>query len=766
MAGNDIKQRIVLEGEKEYRKALQDAKRNLQTLRTELKAETAELGRNATEQQKAETKAKSLQKQIKEQEKVVRTLQAALAEAKEKYGENAEATAKWEQQLNNARAGLATMRNELEGVGQSFKQVQTDASMATVATKSVADSLGKLAGVGDAISGGIETAFQTMIGTVTSAIAQVWESVVDLAARSNNLEDLAGYWNTNVATIQAYQGAVAEASASLEDLSGLVTKINAKDSKKVAELTGVSKENYKDQWEYAMAVMDAMSRLDTEARNAAGFEMFGKGATKAFDLLNDWEKVQENLDKYSESNYGLSEEDIHQMSELYDMVNGLKMSWQYLQDKATVKLFGSLAMDLTSNAQGVLDALMAYFNAENDEERDAAVAKLEENITAAFERIGQAIQDGVALLTQLAEDLKASEDPAVQALGNVMSSLVEALKWFTEDNCSNVVTALEIIAAFWLTGKGFSMAAKIASVVKDIAVIKGFSVGGAIAGTGKGVADAAGGDHGLLYGLGATAKSLIGKAGTWLSGALPTILDVAGGLGTMGGVFGLGIAPAVMAQKQNEANWISEQEERLRIADEVAEAVGESAETAFVRAAAEALGPKKDENGNYVKDVTGNFLNMGMTDDPYELLMGLQSRQNKQKAELYNMINAYAPETEGWNTWNLLNRFWEQQDLDPYMVNSLLENITDAMTKYMENSSADWWTKQQTGGDSSGTDALMNSAVTGMNKMQGLPAQVEAAVERGASRAVGNIRVTIDGATAGRALSDYVSQDIARGISE
>ena len=50
MAGNgDIRQKIVLEGEREYSAALKEAQRNLKVLRSELKAETAELGKNATE---------------------------------------------------------------------------------------------------------------------------------------------------------------------------------------------------------------------------------------------------------------------------------------------------------------------------------------------------------------------------------------------------------------------------------------------------------------------------------------------------------------------------------------------------------------------------------------------------------------------------------------------------------------------------------------------------------------------------------------------
>ena len=63
MADKDIKQRIVLEGEKEYSAAIKEAQRNLKTLQTALKAETAELGKNATEQQKNQVKVKSLKAQ-------------------------------------------------------------------------------------------------------------------------------------------------------------------------------------------------------------------------------------------------------------------------------------------------------------------------------------------------------------------------------------------------------------------------------------------------------------------------------------------------------------------------------------------------------------------------------------------------------------------------------------------------------------------------------------------------------------------------------
>ena len=113
MANNEIRQKIILEGEREYKEALKEANRNLKTLRSELKAETAELGKNATEQQKTEIRVKSLQKQIQEQEKIVKTYTAALNEVREKYADNEDEIAKWEIKLNDARTALANMKNGL-----------------------------------------------------------------------------------------------------------------------------------------------------------------------------------------------------------------------------------------------------------------------------------------------------------------------------------------------------------------------------------------------------------------------------------------------------------------------------------------------------------------------------------------------------------------------------------------------------------------------------------------------------------------------------
>ena len=261
----EIKQKITLEGEKQYNQAIREAQRNLKTLKSELKAETAELGKNATEQQKAETRAKSLKQQIAEQEKIVKTLREALKETKKEYGDNADVVQSWEQKLNGARTTLANMKNDLDSVGQSFGGVQANAAQATVATKSVADALGSIGSASDSVAGAIENIFTGMISAVTDAVEQLWDLISSTAAKANQWTDIAGYWDTDPQKIQQYARAVSASANSFEDLQSAVSKIVlGGKGKDITSLIGVSGENYKDQWDYAMAVMDRLSQMKAE----------------------------------------------------------------------------------------------------------------------------------------------------------------------------------------------------------------------------------------------------------------------------------------------------------------------------------------------------------------------------------------------------------------------------------------------------------------------------------------------------------------------
>lgn len=527
---NEIKQKIVLEGEKEYKSALQDAQRHLKTLRSELKAETAELGKNATEQQKNEVRVKNLQKQIAEQEKIVKTYTAALDEVREKYADNEDEIAKWEVKLNDARTALANMKNGLEDVDQGFRQTTADANTGVTAAKSFADAFGGLASIGEGISGAIEDIFTGMIDSVKMAVGELWQLVTETAAKANNWTDLGNYFGSSAEQMQLMDRAISETAGDFGKFTNLISQLSfGNKNDKIAEWFGISDENYKNNVDYTMAVLDAMQQAYKEWGTGGKWddamtEIFGgKKSADVSWFVTNLDTIKAKMKELQENGgYLINEEELSTMNDVHVQLNTVEDRWDALKSKFAAG-FGQVTLDIMTNIQGGLDALAKYFDADTPEEREAALAELEKSIMATFETIAQAIRDGIAVLEKVAEDLKASKDPIVQGIGNILGGIVDALKWFTEDNAQNVVKALEIIAAFWITGKGLTMATKIAEVVANLKTIQLFN---ALNGAGTAGAGA---------NAGASAGASAGVTGGWL------------GLDGWGGLAGLGLIGASWA---------------------------------------------------------------------------------------------------------------------------------------------------------------------------------------------------------------------------
>ena len=494
MANKEIKHTIRLEGEKEYSAAIREAQRNLKTLRSELKAETAELGSNATAQQKNEARAKSLKAQIAEQEKVVETLKKALAEAKKDYGDNEDVVQKWEQKLNEARTTLANMQNGLADTENAMRGVSDATAQGVVATKSFADALGDIASVGESVSSAIEDIFTGLISTVSDTIVELWDLIGETAAKANRWTDIAGYWNTDPANIEKWARAIEASGNSFEDLETIVTRlVLGGKGKDIAEMLGVSDVNYEDQWDYAMAVLERIYELRSSGNLPDNLweTLFGeKKATKAMDIINDWEAVQKGLTTYNadEGGYGLGTEALQTMNDLYEQISDVEGRWEALKAKFAGE-FGHLTADLLVNVSGSLDALNDYMNADTDADRDAALKKIEENITEFFEKVASYIEAGLEIVNHVGENLSQSDNPIVSAIGKLLVTLTLLGKWLIE-NADKVKTAMAQIFGVWLIAKLAIIGGKIASILADIKVIKEF---GNYSGSGAGSALSGGG---------------------------------------------------------------------------------------------------------------------------------------------------------------------------------------------------------------------------------------------------------------------------------
>ena len=726
MAAKEIKQRIVLEGEKEYNQAIRDAQRNLKTLKSELKAETAEMGRNATEQQKAEAKAKSLKAQIAEQEKVVKTLKAALAQAKEEYGDNADVVAKWEQKLNNARTTLANMQNDLESVGSGFRTVNTDAAAATVATKSVADSLGAIGGAGDAVAGAIESIFTGMIDTVTSAVGELWDLISETAARANNWTDLASYYGSTAKDIQLMDMAISSAAGDFGKFTNLVNQLSfGGKNKKITEWFGISDENYTNNIDYTLAVLDAMQRAYRDwgtggKWDSAMADIFGgKKSADVSWFVTNLDKIRENMAELSkDDNYLLNEDELGTMNDLWLQINKIEEKWEAIKRKFASG-FGQVSLDLLVNVEGTLDGIADYLNATDDEGKQAAIDKIRTNVEDFFTKLGEVIRDCIHIIKDVGLSLKESDDPLTSAIGDILVKLSEGLQWIV-DNADKVKQALEFIFGAWLLLKLAAIAGKLSGIVKQIEVVKafkGFSAAGAAGGAAE--AAASGSTGGIMSGVG----TVLAKVAPWLVGA--SILG---------------------------KNAFTEQGN-----DDILD------ENGNLRPEMAAAGWTVNEKGEPVAPAEFDGRLRFANDRP-------EIEEDVDLTPVYTDQDRENAVQDWWDAWresaddegSALEWF---QEVFGDKFGDVWDNIIrkldelDEGEKMPEDIPADWWM-------SAGNWNQDRITGSDLNSFRGLPGQLKVAAQAGVAAGVSGLKVSMDGRLVGAVVAPYVSEMIARDLDE
>lgn len=129
MAKTDIGPRISVEGESEYRKQMQNIIQQQKEYSSELNLVTAQLGKNATAQQKASSIASVLKKQIQNQESALSAQNTMLQKAVTKWGEASKEASGFRTAINKTSAELATLKSRLSdaenGLGEFSDQTKT-----------------------------------------------------------------------------------------------------------------------------------------------------------------------------------------------------------------------------------------------------------------------------------------------------------------------------------------------------------------------------------------------------------------------------------------------------------------------------------------------------------------------------------------------------------------------------------------------------------------------------------------------------------------
>ena len=325
--------------------------------------------------------------------------------------------------------------------------------------------------------------------------------------------------------------------------------------------------------------------------------------------------------------------------------------------------------------------------------------------------------------------MKGSEDPTVQTIGKLMGGLADALEWFTEDNMSHVVTALEILAAFWIAGKGLQMAGTIAELAANIRTLSFFKLIGGSAG-----------------GLGAVGETVGTSAGTSFLAVLKTNLP---GI-LAGALVGLPVVDALLHPEKYDKRTEAEKALEGMNGTPLEQVANLTTDPKTTKNALHALFGVRDEDLKEAglgkaefslptkKTPRGTLVGFDVTDEQragleeyWDLLRtGELYKAGKAEDQLYELFS---------NETDMLDKLMDMIDI--------LQN--DHVLRDELDLPANWWLHGSNTGE-----GITNENLTAFNS---LPEKMQKAVANGVSR----IRVEIDGQSAGRILAPYVSEYIA-----
>ena len=776
----EIKTSLIVDGEQAFKRSINEANTSMKNLGTQLTLAQAQFKKDGDAMKLMETRSKALKGEIDQQEKIVEALEKAVQDSAKAYGENSEKTEKWQAELNRAKAKLTNLQSELtlneQGLDRNGKAFD-ESSQHAADYQATLQSIGKNVSFETITSGihGITGVIEGAIKKVFSFAKAIRETFADAGEWADTLMTDATKYGMDVETLQAWQNAAdfidtdVSTIITARDKLGKKMKGGWKDGDidmwqmlgidlKDAE-TGKWRDKMDVMWEVGETLMN-MAKIDGDDVRADQYamEVFGKSWR---DLLPLFTAGREEWEKTVASQQVVSEERVKALGELDDANQALENSW----DVTKYSFLAELAPVVTDVTNAVTEMLKAF-----NEWMDTDEGK-------------QAMNDISDAIRELFAGLKdVSFKDAIDAVASAIDGIKKALIWL-EEHKDDVTTALEVIAGGFALLKVSELALNIGKIVSGFQTLwagaknplpslpgTGGNNGGSPTATPTG--DGTGTGTGLGGGWLAS-KWAAFKAG--LAEVMPLIAQEAA-------VIGVAIAPAVVAQKNDEARWKEELESAEAAANALEETLGESSRDAeILRSAAQAVGPKRKADGSYETDATGWFLNMNPTQQAETVLQSLSDP--KMRGILYSDFRRYGDmendSVAGWNPWTMMMRYWGMPVEDAYgnkVTEPLSQGEIDELVAYIRDIYQKKVEEQTQNQDNMDTATLMSDAVAEMKvntqstktasetvagmdikKFNGLPAELQTAAQRGTAAGVSGIRVYLDGATVGRLVAPYVN---------
>ena len=460
----EIRTRISVDGEKEYKEACKDINASLRALDSELKLAAATFDDNADSIEALTAKQDILNKRYEEQKLKV----AAAEEMLKKYAETGKANTReaknMENQLNKAKLALVQTEKELKKTAEQLDDAKKATNEFDSTLSDMSDTADKSSGIlsklGDSLNVG-----SVLKGGVTAAAAGVAALGTAAAAAGKYALDFSDDVDTAMNSFQATTGIATEQAGAFEDamldiyndnfgenltdisesMSEVARQTKEVDPTKVAELT-----------ENALMLRDVFGYDVNEQVRAADMlmEQFGISGDEAFTLIA--QGAQKGLDKNGDMLDTINEYAVQfkqlgfDAEEMFSILISGAESGAFSVDKVgdAVKEFGIRVKDGSESTVGAFGNLGL-----NAEEISQSFADGGDKAQEAFKKVTNALfamedplkqsQTGVALFGTMWEDLGVDGVKALTTLTKQVDKTADTLDDINEIKYDDLKSAFE-----------------------------------------------------------------------------------------------------------------------------------------------------------------------------------------------------------------------------------------------------------------------------------------------------------------------------------
>lgn len=664
MAGSTVKMGVDVT---QFKQGMKEAQNSVKTLDAALAYNQKQMKASGNAEKDFTAQANLLNAKLKEQKNIVKNAQNALKEM-ERNGVKTTSAAyqDMQRQLINAQSAILDTEAAINSLGTAE---QTAAHGADQLSESVA-SIGKKMSLQQVMDG-----LKSISGVIESAAKAAWDlgealvsSVKDAAAMADDAATMAEIYNIPLTKMLQMQGLVESGlDTSVEAILGAMSKMskgvgtNSKATLDTLKELGLAYDTFggktgegftqlvtKDPdemfWKAGQAILALGDAFEQEAYAQA---LFGKGWKELRPLFNTYGSQQE-YEKALEGVEVNSEDTIQNLADLNDKLAELEHNFTVVK----TELLGALAPALTTISTIINDVLVEFNKYLQSEEGQAKLQELSDAVVSLF--------DGL-------KDIKPGD--VIDTAKDILDGIVDAFRWISE-NWQSVENGIKAIAAAWGLIKVTKGTTALINLVNGA---KGLGTGGATAaGSGVGVGT------GTATGSGLAGASAAAAGGSTI-GAEVSAAMAGGGLSgvavAIAPAIAIAVTTALEVDRQNKK--LDEQDMHLAVADALDEIAGDNRTADFIRRAALATGPERDENGNTIGQGFFISMNPGDIDGMLNELKGLDESQ---MAALMEALRNYSPITAGNYSDTMLQNFLNGEGgYETWQLQALLENITSAL---------------------------------------------------------------------------------------